>query len=329
MPPRYCPRVAARDTFADATSDAVNLEEWGFDWISVSEHHYMPGILAPSATVYAGALAQATSRIKIALMGPILPLNNPIRIAEEVAMLDGISNGRMICMLLRGTPNEVLSYSTNPNESRDLTQEAIDLVVRAWTESTPFGWAGRYFNFRNIAVWPRTLQSPHPRVFGSGNSSESVVFAAERRMGIGISYAPFPVVKRMVDLYRDECAKAGWTPTKDDVVYRTHIHIAESDAEAERNVPEADESPLMNVGRIANKALAAKLKLSALHTISMPTRPALFGSPARVVDQLGELSDAGVGVVDMGFNWPGLSAEQRRGSMEVYARHVIPQAHSI
>jgi alkanesulfonate monooxygenase SsuD/methylene tetrahydromethanopterin reductase-like flavin-dependent oxidoreductase (luciferase family) len=329
LPPKYCRREAARDTFAAATADALRLEEWGYDWVSISEHHYMSGILAPSATVLAGAIAQATSTIKVALMGPILPLNNPIRVAEEVAMLDGISDGRVICMLLRGTPNEVLSYTTNPAESRDITQEGIELILRAWTEVVPFGWAGRYFDFRNVAVWPRTLQDPHPRVYGSGNSSESIVFAARHRMGIGVSYAPFHVVRRLVGLYRQECEAAGWTPGKDDVVYRTHCHVAHDDAEAERNVPEAAESPLMNVGRIANKALEAKLKSSDVHKISMPTRPALFGSPGRVVDQLGELSDAGVGVVDMGFNWPGLTPEQRGEAMEVYASRVIPQLRAV
>jgi alkanesulfonate monooxygenase SsuD/methylene tetrahydromethanopterin reductase-like flavin-dependent oxidoreductase (luciferase family) len=85
-------------------------------------------------------------------------------------MLDVMNEGRIVVLFLRGTPNEVLVYRANPDESREITQEGIELILRAWTEPQPFGWEGRYFNYRTVSVWPRTFQEPHPRVFSSGNT---------------------------------------------------------------------------------------------------------------------------------------------------------------
>jgi alkanesulfonate monooxygenase SsuD/methylene tetrahydromethanopterin reductase-like flavin-dependent oxidoreductase (luciferase family) len=90
-------------------------------------------------------------------------------------MLDAMSNGRIMVLFLRGTANEILTYRSNPDEAQAVTREGIDLILHAWTEPQPFGWEGRYFNYRTVSVWPRTIQDPHPPVFSSGNSMTSAV----------------------------------------------------------------------------------------------------------------------------------------------------------
>jgi alkanesulfonate monooxygenase SsuD/methylene tetrahydromethanopterin reductase-like flavin-dependent oxidoreductase (luciferase family) len=115
------------------------VEELGFDWVSVSEHHYSPRILTPSPVVSAAFLAARVEKIKIALLGPIVPVGNPIRVAEELAMLDTMAPGRIVVGLLRGTTNEYLSYDLNPKESRQRTDEGMELILKAWTETQPFG----------------------------------------------------------------------------------------------------------------------------------------------------------------------------------------------
>ena len=92
------------------------VEALGFDWVSVSEHHYSPRILTPSPVVSAAWLAARVDTIKIALLGPIVPTSNPIRVAEELAMLDTMAPGRIVVGLLRGTTNEYLSYDLNPRK---------------------------------------------------------------------------------------------------------------------------------------------------------------------------------------------------------------------
>src|SRR6516164_3084908 len=130
-------------------------DEFGFDWVTVAEHHYSGFSLTPNPMVMAGALSQLVRRAKIAVLGPTVPILNPVRVAEEFAMLDTTSGGRVVAGMMRGTPNEYVTYNINPAESRERFAEALHLIRRAWTETRPFGWLGRYCQYRTISIWPR------------------------------------------------------------------------------------------------------------------------------------------------------------------------------
>ena len=147
----YDKEVGARSLEA-ALANARLADELGFDWVSVSEHHFGPGIMTPNCLVFAGALTQVVKRAKIALLGPIVSINNPVRLAEEIAMLDQMGGGRIVMFLLRGTPNEFNTYYVKPEETRERAQEAIKLIERALAEPEPFGWAGRYFHYPTVSV---------------------------------------------------------------------------------------------------------------------------------------------------------------------------------
>jgi alkanesulfonate monooxygenase SsuD/methylene tetrahydromethanopterin reductase-like flavin-dependent oxidoreductase (luciferase family) len=327
-PPEGCDREAASLTMHRAMDQVLLADELGFDWVSVSEHHYSPRILTPSPMIFAAAITQKIKRARIAILGPLLPLSNPVRVAEELAMLDVMSDGRIVVLFLRGTPNEVLVYRANPDESREVTQEGIELILRAWTEPQPFGWEGRYFNFRTVSVWPRTRQEPHPRVFSSGNTPDSVPFAAQQRLGLALSFMPLAEIRHRVNLYHEEAAKAGWQPTADDVVYRFFGHVAVTDEQARRNVGDNK----VDFGRVFGMSPAVLKRLmgdrTALHSMLMET-PFLFGSPSAVVDQIGALREAGVGNMDMAFTWPGISYDEQLRSMECFASRVIPQIRTL
>jgi len=148
-------------------------DEFGFDWVTVAEHHYSGFSLTPNPMVMAGALSQIVRRAKIAVLGPTLPILNPVRVAEELAMIDTMSGGRLVAGMMRGTPNEYVTYNINPSESRDRFAEALHLIRRAWTETRPFGWLGRYYQYRTISIWPRPVQQPHPPLYMSGSSPEA------------------------------------------------------------------------------------------------------------------------------------------------------------
>jgi alkanesulfonate monooxygenase SsuD/methylene tetrahydromethanopterin reductase-like flavin-dependent oxidoreductase (luciferase family) len=105
-------------------SPFLHVEELGFDWVSISEHHYSPRILTPSLPIAAAYIASHVHNIKIALLGPIVPQSNPVLLAEEMAMLD--TKGRLIVGMLRGTTNEMLTYDLNPEESRERTDEGME-----------------------------------------------------------------------------------------------------------------------------------------------------------------------------------------------------------
>jgi alkanesulfonate monooxygenase SsuD/methylene tetrahydromethanopterin reductase-like flavin-dependent oxidoreductase (luciferase family) len=152
----------------------------GFDMVSVAEHHCGYGSLTPSPIVMAAALAQRYADVEIGILGPILPLAQPLRVAEEIAMVDLLSGGRTLVGFFRGIPNEFLAFGTAPAEGAEMLREAVELVVAAWTEPEPFGWEGRHYRHRSISVWPRPLQSPHPPVLLGATSPESASWAAVR-----------------------------------------------------------------------------------------------------------------------------------------------------
>ena len=126
MPAGAYDREAGLRAFRGMVERSRYVEELGFDWVSVSEHHYSPRILTPSLPIAAAYIASHVHNIKIALLGPIVPQSNPVLLAEEMAMLDTMAEGRLIVGMLRGTTNEMLTYDLNPEESRERTDEGME-----------------------------------------------------------------------------------------------------------------------------------------------------------------------------------------------------------
>jgi alkanesulfonate monooxygenase SsuD/methylene tetrahydromethanopterin reductase-like flavin-dependent oxidoreductase (luciferase family) len=324
VPPELCDREAAHRSMQIALEQCRLADEMGFDWVSVSEHHYAPRLMTPNPLILAAALTQQVKRARIALLGPLIPLVNPVRTAEEIAMLDAINGGRTVVLFLRGTPNEHLTYGTNPDETREMTREAVELIIRAWTEPQPFGWEGRYFRYRTIAVWPRTLQDPHPPVFYSGNSLESAEFAARNRLGIAFSFLPPARVAEHVAFYRERARAAGWEPAHDQVLYRALAHVAETDEQAQAAVPRpaARRAPA-GVAAVAGAGPRPGTEAQAGGDAGAggPGFGIHFlGSPDTVVRKARELHDAGVGILDLAF-----AGGSTRRSMELFAERVIPR----
>ena len=192
--------------------------------------------------------------IKIALLGPIVPTSNPIRVAEELAMLDTLAPGRIVVGLLRGTTNEYLSYDLNPAEARERTDEGMELILKAWTEPQPFGWQGRYFQYRTVSIWPRPQQPPAP-TYILGTSAEAGAFAARHHCGLGVSYGNFESMGQSTAYYRQQCAQYGWTPGPDDIIYRANMILGETDDAAEAALQRRDkQAPFPVQRRIGRRA---------------------------------------------------------------------------
>lgn len=319
--PKYCDRETARASFAHSLAMSSKADRLGFDWVSVSEHHYAPYIMTPNPCVMAGALSQATSKAKIALLGPLAPLVNPIRLAEELAMVDQLSGGRLVVLFLRGTPNEHRTYDNDPSTTRGMTEEAIDLISNIWSADDNFSWDGQHYRFSTISVWPRTVQTPHPPIYGSGNSAESVRFAAKRRMGIAFSFAPLDTVRDWVKLYRQECEKAGWRPGPEQVIYRGIAYAAQSDGEAH------DDMGAFFGKKAAEQAQIQQATLGGPPLAPLISEPYFVGGPQTLIDRFEALRDCGVGVVDLawGIGDPG----QREAALDCFAGNVLAKVQSL
>ena len=158
-------------------------EEVGFDGIMLNEHHNAPFCMQAKCNVFASILAATTRRVKIVLLGNPLPLaDNPVRLAEELAMIDMVSCGRLVSGFVRGGGQEQLATGVNPAYNRERFEEAHDLVVKTWTQPGPFRWEGTHYQHRVVNPWAVPLQKPHPRVWIPGVlSKETIIWAAQQR----------------------------------------------------------------------------------------------------------------------------------------------------
>ncbi len=333
--PTMCDPDVAQRSYDRWLELAALADEIGFDWVSVSEHHYSPLILAPSVAPLAGALTQIVRKARIALLGPLVSIANPVRIAEEVAMLDQLSHGRVILLPLRGTPAEFNTYEpTEGSVTQGRAQEATKLIRKALRETEPFAWDGEFFTFPLIAVWPRPLQRPFPPMFFSGNSVNSAVFAARERLGVCLSFHRPETVAGIVAQYLSAAQEAGWTPSAEDIVYRGFVLVADTDARAAEL--EAEFLPitrryLLNgpvPGPVADAPGShASTQTSSVRNGHFPPGHLLFsGSPDTVVAQIGAFHEmTGVGVLDLLFHSSHMTPAEVRHSMSLFGNEVLPR----
>jgi alkanesulfonate monooxygenase SsuD/methylene tetrahydromethanopterin reductase-like flavin-dependent oxidoreductase (luciferase family) len=208
----------------------------GFDGVCLNEHHQTAYGMMPIPGVLAGALARSVKRAKLAILGRALPLlNNPLTVAEEYAMLDNLTRGRLIAGFVRGIGAEYHAMGINPAYSQERFAEAHDLIVRAWTEPGPFAYAGKHYQFKYVNTWPRPYQSPHPPIWiPSQGSGSTIRWAARMRYTYCQTLTPIASVARFFQMYRDEAEKAGYQSSPDQLAWSNTIYVAETDEKAVR-----------------------------------------------------------------------------------------------
>ena len=314
----------------------------GFDMVSVAEHHYGHSSLVPSPIVMAAALAQRYSDVKIGILGPVLPLSNPVRVAEEIAMVDVISGGRTVVGFFRGVPNEQLVYGNNPAATADMFREAFALVLHAWTEPEPFGWEGRNYRFRTVSAFPRPLQQPHPPLVSSATTPEAAswIGGEGHMLGIFAPTVPRERAQEIVAAFRAARAQAGRPAAAEEVVYRARVYVGESDEQAAADIEQHGIGDMRRTMSPAPERAAATGKVvAALFAGSRPAaaggqqhgpppgmaRPDFAGGPETVARQLAESgAQIGWGTLDILFSTPGVPFELTKRSVERFTREVLP-----
>jgi alkanesulfonate monooxygenase SsuD/methylene tetrahydromethanopterin reductase-like flavin-dependent oxidoreductase (luciferase family) len=213
-------------------------EALGFDALGVNEHHQTAYGLMPSPIVTASALARKTTRVKIAILGSALPLrSHPLTVAEEHAMIDVISGGRLISGFVRGIGAEYHTFGVNPTFSHDRFHEAHDLIVRAWTEPGPFAFQGRHYNVQYVNLWPRPYQKPHPPIWiPSQGSKETIDWAShpDRCYTYLQTFSPVKVVGRYLKMYRDTCKGYGYEAKDSQLGWAVPVYVGTDDESARR-----------------------------------------------------------------------------------------------
>ncbi len=209
-------------------------EALGYDGLGVNEHHQNAYGTMPSPNLMAAALIRRTQRAKIAILGNAIALHDhPLRVAEEVAMLDVMSGGRVISGFVRGIGCEYLSLGVNPTYSRERFYEAHELIVRAWTEDGPFSFEGKHYRVRYANIWPRPLQQPHPPVWlPSQGSTETIRWGAQRRYPFVSVFTSFAQTTRLIEEYKSAAEAAGYAAPPEQIGFALPTYVAETDARA-------------------------------------------------------------------------------------------------
>lgn len=320
-------------------------DELGFDCVSVSEHHFAANQLTPEPTVLAAALTQRVRNAKISVLGVILPMSDPLRVAEQFAMLDTLSGGRLYPGVFRGTPNELMVYHSNPSESRARYEEAVQLLLKCWTEPEPFGWEGKYYRYRSIAIWPRPVQQPRPPLLITGNSPEGCRFAGKHRLDIGMSLGDAATKAIHIGHYKAAAREAGWTPGPDNILMRYIVHVAATDQQAREEYARSMQGEPMDPWRAAHfralwagglnlpvprQPLPAKPKPGAGLHAGPGMFPMAVGSPDTVFAQLEAAGKTlGLGRLEVILTGQGMPEELSVSSLELFGKEVLPALHQV
>jgi alkanesulfonate monooxygenase SsuD/methylene tetrahydromethanopterin reductase-like flavin-dependent oxidoreductase (luciferase family) len=212
-------------------------EDVGFDGIMLNEHHNAPFCMQAKCNIFASILAAMTTRVKLVLLGNPLPLaENPVRLAEELAMIDMVSRGRLVSGFVRGGGQEQLAAGVNPAYNRERFEEAHDLVVKAWTETGPFRWEGTHYQHRVVNPWAVPLQKPHPRIWIPGVlSKETIIWAAQHRYPYIALSTSIDATKKIWELYDRVASETGYTSGPENRGYLQQCHVAETEEKAFEN----------------------------------------------------------------------------------------------
>jgi len=216
-------------------AELVLADKLGFDAICVNEHHNTAYSMMPSCSLIAAALIPQTSQAKICCFGTPINLEYPNRLAEEYAMLDVMSGGRLEIAFPLGTGMEYWANPINPATARARFRESIDIIIKAWTEDGPTTYQGEFYSYRYLNVWPKPMQKPHPKIAIVGTGSpETIALAAERGWGYASVFVPRAQQVKTFRAMREMSAKHGHEMTPDKALVNTIVYVAETDEQAER-----------------------------------------------------------------------------------------------
>jgi alkanesulfonate monooxygenase SsuD/methylene tetrahydromethanopterin reductase-like flavin-dependent oxidoreductase (luciferase family) len=326
-------------------------EQVGFDGICCNEHHSNAYGLMPSPNLIAAALTRRTSRAALIVLGNSLALYNPpIRVAEEFAMLDVMSGGRLVAGFPVGTSMDTnFAYGQVPAVLRDKYYEAHDLVIQAWTRPEPFAFNGKHTQLRYVNIWPRPVQKPHPPIWIPGGGSIETWEWVTRQgyMYAYLSYYGFIRGKKVLDGFWETLDRMGVEHNPYRAGFLQLVGVSETDAQAEADYSEAADY-FYNKCLHVYPGYAEAPGYRTIKTIRAGIRPqigeeakrirenltwkdfieqgyVIAGSPATVRERLREaIKMLNVGHLMVLCQFGNLDKERTRKNTELFAKDVMP-----
>ncbi|MGE0825910.1 MAG: LLM class flavin-dependent oxidoreductase [Candidatus Binatia bacterium] len=340
--PDYYPdrHQSASHYYGEMMEQIQYAEELGFDGVFFAEH-YIGGYSFPSPPVFATAVAQRTKRIRLGTGVTLLPLNNPIRTAEEYAMLDVLSDGRLDFGVGRGVLKaEYDLFGVNEAESQARFHEALDVIVQAWTQES-VSYAGQHFHIHDVLSLPKPVQQPHPPIWAAcAFTPESFIWAGQKgfhAMLVPFAYPRHEDLQAKLQLYRSALKEAGHDEATREVLGVYHMYVAEHDQLAHDIAGKHFMQYFRFFGNLDRKGAwqskdYAEYKGGLTRVMGDVTYEALdkgdcmiFGGPEKCVQRLRRAqADFGLTYPIFEVNFGGFPHDQVMRSLEMFAKHVRP-----
>ena len=302
------------------------LEKLGFDRVWVTEHHFGDyGGSLPHPPTFLAAVACKTSRIRLGVAVSVLPLHNPLDLAESYAMADVISNGRVDFGIGKGSePVEYRRLGASQAEATQRTKEGTEIIRQAWSND-PVNFHGEFFNYDNVRILPKPVQQPHPPIWvGATRNEDTFRWAGEN--GFNLMTIPFvhptmDSIRELVKIYRE--AFAGIRPgfAAGEILGKFHIYLSDS---FDRAVREA--TPYMENYHAAHASVDPGRKLSHHDLASDMARGFIIvGDPERCIDTIHRWHDAvGLTTFSFTFYFGGMPQELALKNIRLFAERVMP-----
>ena len=320
----------------ETLAEARLCDELGMEMLWLAEHHF-DGICAYVDPVsFAAALAACTRQIRIGFAVAQMSLHHPIRMAEQMALIDNISKGRLLLGLGRGTAYNIYDYQgygIDPKEAYERLLEAEDIMIKAWTTEN-FEHRGKHWNLRLPLLRPRPYTKPHPQIVRACSGEEAMLGMARAGRPFLMNVQSNAVTKHRMDLYRKTMRESGFDEATvarnvDDTWVWRNIFVAETDAEAERLAVPAFRAQMEFRAAMRNKVYAEQgLMLKQEEGVAARNESqhaVLCGSPARVAEAIAEIDKIGVGGLILVFRIGPMPYEVAAHSIRLFMQKVAPE----
>ena len=324
--------------YRDTIEQAAYAETLGFESVWPVEQHFNPALsISPAPLLMLAAIAERTQHLRLGIAIVLLPLSHPLRVAEEIATLDVISNGRVEFGIGRGSiPTHFSGFGLNQAESRERMLESLEMILQAWTTER-FSFQGKFYSVNNLSVVPKPVQQPHPPVRIAANSADT--FELSGRMGYPIFVAaqvnPFRKIRELLPLYHQARAAAGHPDRGgEDVTLLLPLYVGESQAQIRQELEPSISRFLQAVATIyasSGPLPEGRLK-DVLDRVQRMTYEqvcevmAVFDTPEVCIERLKRFQqEFSMGRVICWFNPGGMVPHQQvMRSMELFAAKVMP-----
>jgi alkanesulfonate monooxygenase SsuD/methylene tetrahydromethanopterin reductase-like flavin-dependent oxidoreductase (luciferase family) len=331
------PWVAEKQAFEELLEQILLTDKLGFDEAWFAEHHHSDYGMLSSPNLIIANLAPRTKRLRMGNLVGVLPLYDPMRLAEECGILDILTGGRLNVGLGRGVPKDDMKHRLDRDTAQARFEEGIEILLRAWSGET-FSYSGKAWGYAEISCRPLPLQKPHPPIYYGATSPDSPAMVARRGWNLALSRQPLANCARAIKAYREERAKHPELPGSGNTIMVRDIYVADTDEQAWREAgPEitrfwqlatdnfwrGDRVILENLPKFTERYpyFPGGLTFDKMNEWGTSA----IGSPETVIKKTREMiefarPDTLVGM----FSFGGLKHEQVMRSIELFATKVMP-----